>query len=481
MSILNKKYSLPPPKKILKILIISLFIIMFFMKIENTYSFRRFRTHQSFNGDEPKYMRMVHSLVKDGSLDLSNIWGSKEEMDKVKKEIIASGSKRFGDMYIIGVNGSIYPMHMPGLALLLSPGYLLDSILYPNVPGKAPTNLPFLPLSLYFTRLSLIAISILTLLLLFRLLYHHFQNLFFVSVLLLLFLLNSPFSGYSSQVYPSIPATLFSLLALNSILYPFKNKGLNDFFIIVGIGFLPWFHQRFIFLSLGLFLGFLIVRKNARIPLKRVFVISIILMILSLSYFYYFYFITGNPSPLSISKLFGKVYARANILPLGFFGNFFSRTASIIWTYPWIILFFFGIYWGVKKNWRLTAVLLVISIPYYLICSAAVSWDGVARPVGRYLIPLFPVFLIFAGKTIQDIFEKFSYPKLFFYIGYVLLIFLNKKIWFINFNFSYSYIEHADLILIIKSTLIIFSLYISIFFGDKFLFQRNSRELANSE
>jgi hypothetical protein len=454
---------------------------MFLMIIENTKTFRRFRTHQSFHGDEPKYMRMIHSLAKYGSLDLSNIWGSKEEMEKVKKEIIESGSKRFGDFYIIGVNGGIYPMHMPGLALLLAPGYLLDSILYTNVPGKAPASLPFLPLSLYFTRLSLIALSILTLLLLFRMLYHQFENLFFVSVLLVLFLLNSPFSGYSSQVYPSVPATLFCLLALNSILRPFKNKGLNDLFIIVGIGFLPWFHQRFIFLSLGLFLGFLIVRENARISFKRVFVISLILIILSLSYFYYFYFITGNPSPLSISKLFGKVYARANIIPLGFFGNFFSRTSSVIWTYPWIILFFFGIYWGFKKDWRLTVVLLIISIPYYLMCSAAVSWNGVVQPVGRYLVPLFPVFLIFAGKTIQDIFEKFSYPKLFFYMGYILLIFLNKKIWFINFNFSYTYIEHADLIWIIKSTIIIFFLYLSIFFGDKFLFPRNSRKLANSE
>jgi hypothetical protein len=421
-------------------------------------------------------MRIVHSLTKHGNLDLSNIWGSTKKMEEVKKEILASGSKRFADMYVIGVNGGIYPMHMPGLAVLLLPGYLLDSIIYPNVPRKAPRNLPFLPRSLYFTRLSLIALSILTFLLFSRLVHHHFQNPFLMSVLFLLFILNSPFSGYATQIYPSIPATLCCLLAINSILHPFKNKIPNDFFLIAGISCLPWLHQRYILLSLGLFLGFLVIRRKVGFSLKRVIIISLVLIILSLPYFYYFYSITGNPSPLSIPKLFGKVYARANILPLGFFGNFFSRNAGIIWTYPWTILFFFGIYWGFKKDCQLNIVLLIISTPYYLISSAAVSWDGAALPVGRYLVPLFPIFLIFAGKTIQDIIEKFSYSKLFFYMGYIMLIFLNRKIWFIDFKFSYSYVKQADLICIIQSAIIIIFLYLSVFVCDKLFFSRHSSQ-----
>ena len=464
----------------LLIVLISVFIILFFLKIENTYTYRRFPTHRTFHGDEPKYMRMAHSLAQDGHLDLSEIWGSEDEMEKIKKEILASGSRRFGDFYIIGVNGGIYPVHMPGLAALLLPGYYLDSVVYPHDPGDVPESLPFLPLSLYFTRFSLIALSILAILLLVRLLHQHFHSIFLMSALLFLFVLNSPFAGYSTQVYPSLPATFFCLLVLNSILTPFKNKGFNDFFMIIGIGFLPWLHQRYIFLSFGLFLAFLIVRDKAKIPMKRVIVISFILMILSLFYFHYFYSITGDLSPLSITEAFGKVYARLNILPLGFFGNFFSRAASVIWTYPWIILFFFGIYWGFKKDWKLTAVLLIIAIPYCLICSAAVSWDGVAWPIGRYLLPIFPFFLIFTGITIKDLFTKFSYQKLVFYLSYILLIFLNKKFWFIDFKFSYSYIEHADFVLIIKSIIIIFILYLSIFLADKYLFPQSGRELARA-
>jgi hypothetical protein len=301
-----------------------------------------------------------------------------------------------------------------------------------------------------------------------------------MSVLVFLFVLNSPFAGYTTKVYPSLPATFFCLLLLNCILVPFKNKIINDFFFIFGIGFLPWLHQRFIFLALGLFLAFLILREKAKIPMKRVIVISLILMILSLFYFHYFYSITGNPSPLSISKAFGKVYARWNILPLGFFGNFFSRVASIIWTYPWTILFFFGIYWGFKKDWKLSAVLLLIGIPYYLMCSAAVSWDGVARPVGRYLLPLFPILLIFTGITIQDLFAKFSLQKLFFYFGYILLIFLNKIFWFIDFQFSYSYIQPADLVWIIKSIFIILFLFLSIYLSEKYIFPKDSKELVQT-
>ena len=215
------------------------------------------------------------------------------------------------------------------------------------------------------------------------------------------------------------------MFVLNAIFFPFKNRRLNDFFIIIGIGFLPWLHQRFIPLALGLFIAFLFSAKVKRVTFKKVFVISLFLVILSLPYFYYFFSLTGNPSPLSTSKLQGTVHARWNTLPLGFFGHFFHPKFGHFWAYPWTILFFFGIYWGFKKNWKLAIALFSIFIPYYLMCSAAVPWAGPTYLLpGRFLVAIHPLFLIFCGFTIQDLSQRFSYPKLSFYLSYFVLIFL---------------------------------------------------------
>jgi len=474
----SKKSSLPP-KKILKTVFLIIIIILLFYKIHNPYSdlYQKFSTHRNFYGDEVKYLRMTQSLATDGNIELSNlrqfsdIWQDEEK--KEEKGLPADNILQFGH-YFTGKNGGVYSLHMPGVSLLLLPSYLLDSILYPTDPKFDPPEFPLMPRKLCLTRLLLFIMAVLIIFLLSRLLYHLFNSLFLGMLLLLLFVLNSPFAGYIFQIYPDLWAVFFSLLVLNAIFFPFKNKWLNYILIIIGIGALPWLHQRLIPLSLGLFLCYIFYRRKENNFFKKASILCFILAIISLLYFYYFYSITGNPSPLSPAKLHGRVYASWENLPLGFFGNFFHPMFSIIWAYPWIILFFFGIYWGFKKDFRLTIALLLIFIPNYLIASAAVPWHGATWPKNRHLLAILPLFLIFSGFTIQDFFQKFSYSKLIFYLSYFVLIILNTKIWFIKFEFSLNSFTYSDLIWIIKSIIIISFLYLSIFLSEKFLFQKDN-------
>ena len=463
--------SLPPPRKIFSFVFVSVFCLIFYLSIKGTWDFQRLaRKGALFSGDEPKYLRMVESLAKYGQFDISRIVLTPEEKEAVKKKAEQLGPHRWGDLYVIGIHGGIYCLHMPGFPLLILPSYKLDSIIFPNDPKKASGRLKFLPQKLALTRLWLLGISLLSFILLFRLLDRLFFSLILKAVLFMLFILNSPFSDYSFRFYPDVVATFFCLLALNAIFYPFYERRANDFFLVCGIGFLPWFHQRFIPLSLGLFLALLFFRKRANISFKRIAAIILLLALVSLPYFYYFYHITGNPSPLSISRAHGEVYARLNTLSLGFFGNLFSRTMGIVWAYPWVILFFFGTYLGWKKDRIRALSLLTIFIPYYLMCSAGIPWSGVTLPPGRFLMPLFPIFLIFGGMAIHNLIRDYSHLKLIFYVAYFSLILLNKLLWYINFNFTYSHITAEDLVWIIKSIGLILFMYGSLIIAEKFVF-----------
>ena len=476
MSFLRLK--LPPPKKILSIVLIIFILIVLCLKVRNKNDFKRFTRNQLYGGDELKYLRMVHSLATDGNLELSNLQGFEEDTKNKDKSPLLDSQKSV-DLYLTGKNGGIYCLHLPGVSFLILPAYLLDSRFFPNNPERAPTSLPYLPNKLHFTRLLLILTAILIIFLLFRFLCNLFNSLFLGVFLILLYILNSPFPSYIFKIYPDFLAALFCLFVLNAIFYPFKSRIVNDILIILGIGYLPWFHQRFIMLSLGLYFAYIFYRRTGKINLKKIFILSIILFILSSPYFYYFYSITGNPSPLSTSKLYGQVHARWNTFPMGFFGHFLHPRSGCIWIFPWTILFFFGIYWGFKKDWKLTTALLLIFIPYYLICSAAIPWGGGNLPPHRFLLVIYPLFLAFSAITIQDLFQKFSYPKLIFYLAYFFIIFLNKKFWFIKFYFNQSLMTPADFIYIIKSMIIIFFLYISIFLGETFLFSKGDRNITD--
>ena len=99
---------LPSPRKILKIALLAFILLFFLQSIKNTTFFRRFAGAQLFGGDEPKYLRMVDSLATNASLDLSSYFGTKEKVEKAKDENLASGTRRFLDLYVIGINRGIY-------------------------------------------------------------------------------------------------------------------------------------------------------------------------------------------------------------------------------------------------------------------------------------------------------------------------------------------------------------------------------------
>lgn len=460
------------------ILIWLLVLGAFIRKIDHTILFRRFVTHRTFTGDEPKYFRMVHSLWKDGDVNLADLWLEEQEREKLGGTYRGKTIRRFGDFYFVGINGGIFPIHMPGLAVWTLLPFSLDAAFFPSVPDQGPSNLEFLPERLVFTRLWLLLTAAAVLGFILRLCLWFVRSAVISAALLLAFVAYSPFPEYAVKFYPASAAAFFTLLALNGILHPYiRNRRLNDFFIAAGIGFLPWFHQRFLPLSLGLFLVFVWRRRAEAGGLKNVLPVCLILSVFALPYFYYFYTITGSPSPLSVSESYGKVFARFSTIPLGFFGHLFSEREGIIWWYPWTIFSLAGMYWSWKTKKQETLMLSAVILPYYLMASAGVPWSGGTLPPGRFLVPLLPLFLLFAGQAAGNLVRKYSWFKMYFYVFLLVMVMVYRRVRYIDFDFSYSMMTSADLLRAAWGAAFLLGLFGLLYAGDKLVFSKVGKNL----
>lgn len=477
------KFAITPKHIIAWVFLISASLaLMLKIQMDDTRNhFVRFHTHRKFTGDEVYYLRMVQTLATDGNLELSNLWDLSDIWKKPGYEEQIPEGVRPADQLLkyglnfTGKNGGTYCLHLPGMSALLLPTYIMDSKLHPNNPAKDPPRLPLLPQKLYLTRILLALIGVSILFLLYRLLSGLFDSIFVVMALILLLIFNSPFSGYIFQVVPELWATFFLLIGLNVLLRPLKKAWVNIFMMVVSIGCLPWLHQRHAALALGLFMAYILFRHKEEDFFKQTLVLVLCLLIIGCIYLHYFYAISGDPSPLAPSRLHGRAYSSLANLPLGFFGNFFHPVAGCIWHYPWTVLFFFGIYWGFKKDPLLTLTILLVFLPYFLMASTSVTWGGATWPRNRYMVALYPIFLLFSGFTLRNLFQEFSYSKLIYYLGLFSFIFLNRKFWFMYFPFSDNFkkpsIIHTDVIWMIKSAVILMALYLSLYIADTLLFK----------
>ncbi len=114
--------------------------------------------------------------------------------------------------------------------------------------------------------------------------------------------------------------------------------------------------------------------------------------------------------------------------------------------------------------------LFLAFIPYYLMASAGTPLGGGMVPAGRFLIAVFPFFLLSAGKTLKNLSSRFSYIKLTFYMIFLLMLILNST--FFHASMNYSMIK-TNMGWIIANLLPLLSIYVLIYLGDRFLFEKH--------
>lgn len=332
--------------------------IIIFISIFSLFAFyaKSFNTKQHPTGDEPHYLMVTQSLIKDRDIDLLNNYKNLDYLAYFPALIdnphIAFNSAR----------GGSYPVGGIGISILLIPFFLikgrLGTIICANLIGALLSANLFL---LFWERTKNKVLSIL---------------------LALIGILTIPLSIYSFQIFPELLAALI-------IIYAFR-KLPDSFWPILPLAFLPWIHFKY-FLVVLVFGIFLIIYK------KYYYLIPLILSTFGL-FFYYKYFYSGLLPFLALPGGANpeNVWTLTNVI-FGTFGLFVDRQFGLLAWSPLYLFFFFAVasWWKTdallkQKKWLWLAVILVLFLPSALFR----YWQGGWSPSPRYLVPLIPLFLL---------------------------------------------------------------------------------------
>jgi len=443
---------------------------------------RYFSGVKQLEGDEPSYLRMAHSLLTYGTLDLTSFLvnlhpiRTQENIDALR----ASGSGYAGNLLFFGRNGAIHSLHMPGVSLLILAPYAADTALSPADQAGPLGIRSYLPQRMTFTFILFLIVALLNIHLLLRLLLRQFTEPLVGALLTTIFILNSPFLGFSFKIYPECFALLLTLLALNGILFPFRRTALNLAAVTAGIGLMPWLHQRFIVLSAGLWLLLVLVEFQRKGGPKKTLALSGALALIGISYLGYFYLVTGSPSPLSTAGLYGRSFFNIRALPLGCLGYLFSRPHGIAWFYPWLALFIFGLYRAFRDEPKQAVRLLAVFLPYYLVASCAIQHQ-ITRPEGRYLLALFPVLIIFSGYALDHLVRNFGWKRALFYALFVGLFLLNRYTRFLDIGFHHRIRHLGDWWQVAKSAILVALMVLSLHLSERHLFPSDRKYRCPAE
>lgn len=186
----------------------------------------------NFAGDEPHYLLITKSIIYDFDLDVKNQYLSKQWQEFYRKEVKILPHANPGR------DGGWYPMHLPGISVLLIPFYLISK----GLPVEWKNFLLRAGFSLY---------GLLFMAMFFKILREEFPGR--EKELFLLGTLTIPIYPYFFHLFPELPAAGILLYLFYRIWYRNPSHGA---FLCLGLlgGVLSWFGVKFPVLVFGLLL-----------------------------------------------------------------------------------------------------------------------------------------------------------------------------------------------------------------------------------
>ncbi|OGD31473.1 MAG: hypothetical protein A2V45_09720 [Candidatus Aminicenantes bacterium RBG_19FT_COMBO_58_17] len=214
----------------------------------NTGTFLLVADGVTFSGDEPHYLLIVHSLLRDGDFDLANNYEQRDYAGFMMFE------GKIGAHVVPGAKpGSRYSFHSPGVAFLMLPFYALSAL----IKGRALVFFIRLGMSLWG---AIFAVQV------YLFARSEWQKDNLALKLWFLTSFTTPAFFYSFHVYPEIVVAALSLAVFRILRFSptltWKRAALCGLFL----GSFFWFHAlKYIALFIPLFLyGLWVLRKRPR-------------------------------------------------------------------------------------------------------------------------------------------------------------------------------------------------------------------------
>lgn len=317
-------------------------------------------------GDEPHYLIMTQSLMRDGDLRVENNHRQRDYAAYLDMDVEPQYLKR-------GKNGEIYPIHAPGLPAIVIPAFALGG--YTGV--------------VVFLLIVMACASAVV----WRLAWLASNDVGAAWFGWAVVAASCTWVFQTFLVFPealgaaAVAAGLWLVLSLDRNRQP----GLVAIALTgAALALLPWLHTRFAVLAAGL--GLMIVLRLRHAGLRAILTFLAAPVVAALGWFAFFYAIYGTPSP--IAPWGGADDSRAAFVLTGLAGTLFDQQFGILPYAPAVAVGLAGLLFGVAEGWRRATRFQVVSllvVPYLLATTSyAMWWGGLSIP-GRLLTAVLPL------------------------------------------------------------------------------------------
>ena len=306
-------------------------------------------------GDEPHYLVITQSLLKDGDLRIENNHRQRDYRAYIDGDIPP-------DFRVRGRDREIYSIHAPGVPALVAPAFAIGG--YPGVVA------------------FLLLLSGITAGLAWHLAWlvtrrHDAAWFGWASVVL-----STTFLFHSFAVYPDGPGAVAVLTGVWALLRTERASAVRAESVVpwllsgAALATLPWMHTRFVVLAAGL--GALILLRLGAAPnaLTKAAALLAVPTVSAVCWIGYFVRIYGTPDP---AAPYGGEPGSFAFVPDGLAGLLFDQRFGLF-AYAPVLLFSFGgvgVMLARRESRRHAIELLFVVLPYLLLVTYVAMWWGV--------------------------------------------------------------------------------------------------------
>jgi hypothetical protein len=319
-------------------------------------------------GDEPHYLTITQSLLKDGDLRIENNHARGDYLEYSLHTARPDYLRR-------GVNGEIYSIHAPGLPAIVAPAFFVGG--YGGV-------ITFLAL-----------VSALATGLVWRLAYRVTMSPAAAWFGWACAGLTAPFVFLATESFPDGVAAICLLFGCMPFVEPGGDARSNLRWLVAGIalGVLPWLQTRLVVLAVAAAACLVARARRAR----QLQLLAAPAFVSACAWFGFFYIVYGTPNP---SAPYGH-YTQMSVANLarGVPGTLFDQQFGLIANAPIYGVVLAGVIAAAMRLQRWAWELLVLVVPYTAAVGMYAMWWGGASPPARFMTPLVLVLGVGAARV----------------------------------------------------------------------------------
>lgn len=316
-------------------------------------------------GDEPHYLMITQSLLKDGDLRIENNHKNRDYASFMSFDIPPHYLTR-------GRDGEIYSVHAPGVSVLVLPLFALFGYY-----GGVATVIACVALA---SAIAWHAAWLLT------------GQLAAAWIGWAAIFLSAPVFLQAVTVFPDAVGALPVMAGVWLLIAFDARRPVSDRVLLAvssALAMLPWLHTRFALLAGGL--GLALALRLFAFGWRRVALFLSVPAISAALWFGFFWWIWGSPSP---TAPWGTgVTSRVEWIPRGVYGLLFDPQAGLLLPAPAYVLAMLGWVVMLRRKPRLAIELALIAIPLTASVAAYETWWGGQGAPARYLVAALPLLL----------------------------------------------------------------------------------------